>query len=259
MSYAPPLPTAGAQPRKPFSQRIPPIAEPFVGERARKLLDVIEKWVDEECIPADAVYSAQIGTGDERWNGYPSILDDLKKRARELGLWNMFLPKNHYSNLAEYDTYGGAGGFSNVEYGLMAELLGRSRIASEACNCAAPDTGNMEVIARYGTHEQKEKWLKPLLAGEIRSGFLMTEPDKASSDGSNISLSIKQEGNELVLNGSKWWSSGTGDDRCKVFIVMGLSDPNSEDRYKRQSMLLVPSDAKGFIIHRMLSVYGYDE
>jgi acyl-CoA dehydrogenase len=146
-----------------------------------------------------------------------------------------------------------------VEYGLMAEQLGRSRIASEACNCAAPDTGNMEVIARYGTADHKAKWLKPLLAGEIRSGFLMTEPDKASSDGSNISLSIRKEGNELVLNGSKWWSSGSGDDRCKIFIVMGLSDPNNQDRYKRQSMVLVPNDVKGLMVHRMLSVYGYDE
>lgn len=173
----------------------------------------------------------------------------------------MFLPKNHYSNLAEYDPTGGAGGFTNLEYGLIAELLGRSRTASEATNCAAPDTGNMEVIARYGTREQKEKWLKPLLAGEIRSGFLMTEPDKASSDGSNISLNIRKEGNELVLNGSKWWSSGAGDDRCKIYIVMGRDDDadDSVDKYKRQSMVLVPSDAKGLIVHRMLSVYGYDE
>jgi acyl-CoA dehydrogenase len=114
MSNAPPLPTAGAEPRKSASQRIPGIAQPFVGEKARKLIDIIEKWVDEECIPADAVYSAQLGVGDQRWGGHPSILDDLKKRARELGLWNMFLPKNHYSNLAEYDAYGGAGGYTNV-------------------------------------------------------------------------------------------------------------------------------------------------
>lgn len=259
MSNAPPLPTAGRGAKKPASQRIPAIAQPFVSDKARKLLDIIEKWVDEECIPAQAVYAAQVGTGDERWNGYPSVLDDLKKRARELGLWNMFLPRNHYSNLAEYDRYGGAGGFTNLEYGLMAELLGRSTIASEACNCAAPDTGNMEVIARYGTAEHKKKWLTPLLAGEIRSGFLMTEPDKASSDGSNISLSIRKEGNDLVLNGSKWWSSGAGDDRCKIFIVMGLSDPDNQDKYKRQSMVLVPAGTKGLIIHRMLSVYGYDE
>ncbi|KXS95813.1 hypothetical protein AC578_6263 [Pseudocercospora eumusae] len=259
MSNAPPLPVAGAKPRLPASQRIPPIVAPFVSDKAKKLLDTLEQWIDEEVIPADAVYSAQTGIGDERWEGHGSILDDLKKRARELGLWNMFLPRNHYANLAQYDQYGGAGGFTNVEYGLMAELLGRSKLGSEACNCAAPDTGNMEVIARYGTHEQKQKWLAPLLAGEIRSGFLMTEPDKASSDGSNISLDIRQEGNEIVLNGSKWWSSGAGDDRCKIYIVMGLSDKNSQDRYKRQSMVLVPADAKGLTVHRMLSVYGYDD
>lgn len=259
MSKAPPLPTSNAGPRPSASGRVPPIARPFVSERAAKYLDTIEKWVNEECIPADQVYATQVGTGDARWDGHPSILDHLQDQARKLGLWNMFLPKNHYANLNEYDKYGGAGGFTNVEYGLMAELLGRSKIASEACNCAAPDTGNMEVIARYGTADQKKTWLTPLLAGEIRSGFLMTEPDKASSDGSNISLSIRKEGNELVLNGSKWWSSGAGDDRCKIFIVMGLSDPNNQDRYRRQSMVLVPSDAKGLIVHRMLSVYGYDE
>lgn len=205
--------------------------------------------------------AAQLGTGDERWDGHPSILDDLKKRARELGIWNMFLPKNHYSNLSEYDPTNSAGGFTNLEYGLMAEILGRSRSASEATNCAAPDTGNMEVIARYGSAEQKKRWLTPLLAGEIRSGFLMTEPDKASSDGSNISLDIRRDGNELVLNGSKWWSSGAGDDRCKIYIVMGRDSDATDatDRYKRQSMVLVPSDAKGITCHRMLSVYGYDE
>ncbi|KAK5098827.1 hypothetical protein LTS08_006205 [Lithohypha guttulata] len=261
MSNAPPLPTAGGKPRQPASKRIPIMAEPFVSERARKALDIVEKFVEEECIPADAVYSMQMGTGDGRWDGHPSVLDGLKKRARELGIWNMFLPKNHYSNLSEYDPTKSAGGFTNLEYGLMAELLGRSRMASEATNCAAPDTGNMKVIARYGTHEQKAKWLRPLLAGEIRSGFLMTEPDKASSDGSNISLNIRKEGNELVLNGSKWWSSGAGDDRCKIYIVMGRDDDadDSVDKYKRQSMVLVPSDAKGLVCHRMLSVYGYDD
>lgn len=137
MSDLPPVPTKGGQPRQRASLRIPPICQPFVSDRAKKVLDIVEEFVDEECIPADNVYSTQIGTGDERWNGHPSILDDLKKRARELGLWNMFLPKNHYSNLAEYDPYGGAGGFTNVEYGLMAELLGRSRIASEATNCTS--------------------------------------------------------------------------------------------------------------------------
>jgi acyl-CoA dehydrogenase len=162
----------------------------------------VEKFVEEECIPSDTVFAYQTGIGDERWDGHPSILEDLKKRARELGIWNMFLPKNHYSNLSEYDPTNSAGGFTNLEYGLMAELLGRSRTASEATNCAAPDTGNMEVIARYGTAEQKKQWLTPLLAGQIRSGFLMTEPDVASSDATNIQLTMTKEGNEYVLNGS---------------------------------------------------------
>lgn len=260
MSDAPPVPLTGAQPRAAASKRIPIIVEPFISARARTLLDKVEQFVDHECIPADTVYSAQLGHGAARWTGHPSILTELKQRAQKLGIWNMFLPKNHYANLAAYDAVGGAGGFTNVEYALMAEVLGRSRIASEACNCAAPDTGNMEVIARYGTAEQKEKWLRPLLAGQIRSGFLMTEPDQASSDGSNISLEIRREGQDLVLDGSKWWSSGSGDDRCKIYVVMG-KDKGSETkgRYQRQSMLLVPADTPGITIHRMLSVYGYDE
>jgi acyl-CoA dehydrogenase len=232
------------------SENIPPLAQPFVSERAKKLLDIVEKFVDEECIPADVVYASQIGVGDARWKGHPSIMDDLKRKARALGLWNMFLPKNHFKDGPQ---------FTNVEYGLMAEQLGKSTTASEACNCAAPDTGNMEVIARYGSPAQKDKWLKPLLAGEIRSGFLMTEPDIASSDGSNIKLSMQRRGDHYVLNGSKWWSSGAGDDRCKIFIVMGKTDPNHPDKYQRQSMMLVPADTKGITVHRMLSVFGYDD
>jgi acyl-CoA dehydrogenase len=232
------------------SENIPPIAQPFVSDRAKRLLDVVEKFVDEECIPADGVYTSQIGVGDARWRGHPSIMDDLKRKAQGLGLWNMFLPKNHFKDGPQ---------FTNVEYGLMAEQLGKSITASEACNCAAPDTGNMEVIARYGTPAQKERWLKPLLAGEIRSGFLMTEPDIASSDGSNIQLRMDRRGDSYILNGSKWWSSGSGDDRCKIFIVMGKTDPSNPDKYKQQSMLLVPSDTPGITVHRMLSVYGYDD
>ncbi|KIV91385.1 hypothetical protein PV10_05929 [Exophiala mesophila] len=234
----------------PASQEIPPIVVPFVSERAKQLLDKVEKFVEEEAIPAEAVYAAQIGTGEARWKGHPSIMDELKRKARSQGIWNMFLPKNHFKDGPQ---------FTNVEYGLMAEQLGKSTIASEACNCAAPDTGNMEVIARYGNAAQKEKWLKPLMNGEIRSGFLMTEPDIASSDGSNIQLRIERKGDHYLLNGSKWWSSGAGDDRCKIFIVMGKTDPNNPDPYKRQSMLLVPADVKGLIVHRMLSVYGYDD
>ncbi|KAF1813497.1 acyl-CoA dehydrogenase [Eremomyces bilateralis CBS 781.70] len=233
------------------SERIPPIALPYVSERARKALDLVEKFVEEECIPADAVYQQQIGkTVEERFNSHPPIMEELKQRAREYGLWNMFLPRNHFKEGA---------GFSNVEYGLMAEILGKSRIASEATNCAAPDTGNMEVLAKYGNAAQKKQWLEPLLEGKIRSAFLMTEPNVASSDATNIELAVHQEGNEWVLNGQKWWSSGAGDPRCTIYLVMAKSDPNNADKYKQQSVVLVPHDAPGITIHRMLSVFGYDD
>lgn len=154
----------------------------------------VEKFVEEECLPHDEVYMRQIGaTTQERFSSHPSVIEDLKKRAKELGLWNMFLPANHFKEGA---------GFSNLEYGLMAEYLGKSRTASEATNCAAPDTGNMEVLAKYGTDAQKKRWLEPLLDGRIRSAFLMTEPQVASSDATNIEMTIKKDGNDYVLNGS---------------------------------------------------------
>lgn len=156
-------------------------------------MDIVAKFVEEECIPADPVLEAQIGEGSKRWDHHPPIVDDLKAKARKLGLWNMFFPAGHYKE---------SPGYTNLEYGLMAEWLGKSRVASEACNCAAPDTGNMEVLAKYGNEEQKAQWLKPLMEGQIRSAFLMTEPEVASSDATNIQLSIKKEGNEYVLNGS---------------------------------------------------------
>ncbi|CEJ80759.1 Putative Acyl-dehydrogenase domain containing protein [[Torrubiella] hemipterigena] len=162
----------------------------------------------------------------------------------------MFLPKGHYKE---------SPGWTNLEYGLMAEWLGRSRSASEACNCAAPDTGNMEVLAKYGNDAQKQEWLRPLMEGKIRSAFLMTEPDVASSDATNIELSIRREGNEYVLNGSKWWSSGAGDPRCQIYIVMGKTDPNNKDPYRQQSVVLVPANTPGITIKRMLRVYGYDD
>lgn len=235
----------------PASQRIPPIAAPYVSERAKKTLDIVEKFVEEECIPADAVFAQQTGnTVEQRFSSHPQVMEDLKVRAKQLGLWNMFLPKNHFKEGA---------GFSNLEYGLMAELLGKSYTASEATNCAAPDTGNMEVLAKYGTEAQKKKWLQPLLDGKIRSAFLMTEPEVASSDATNITLRIHKEGNSWVLNGQKWWSSGAGDPRCHIYIVMGKTDPNNSDPYKQQSVVLVPHDAPGITIHRMLSVFGYDD
>ncbi|KAK4157225.1 acyl-CoA dehydrogenase/oxidase [Chaetomidium leptoderma] len=233
-----------------MSAQIPIAVRDRVSERAQKALDIVAKFVDEDCIPADAVFEAQIGVGDARWNSHPQILEDLKKKARSLGLWNMFLPKGHYKE---------SPGFTNLEYGLMAEWLGKSRVASEAVNCAAPDTGNMEVLAKYGNDAQKAKWLKPLMEGEIRSAFLMTEPQVASSDARNIEMKIERDGDHYVLNGQKWWSSGAGDPRCKVYIVMGKSDANHKDPYSQQSVILVPSEAKGITIHRMLSVYGYDD
>jgi len=237
------------QPRA--SERIPIIARPFVSERAKKTLDIVEKFVEEECIPADPIYAQQVGEGvQKRFSAHPAILEDLKKKARELGLWNMFLPKNHFKEGA---------GFSNLEYGLMAECLGKSHTASEATNCAAPDTGNMEVLAKYGTQAQKDRWLKPLLEGKIRSAFLMTEPDVASSDATNIALRMHREGNEYVLNGSKWWSSGAGDPRCQLYIVMGKSDPNNANVYRQQSVIFVPYDTPGITIKRMLSVFGFDD
>lgn len=152
----------------------------------------MKKFVEEDCIPADPVFHAQLGSGEERWTTYPPIIDTLKAKARSIGLWNMFLPKSHHEGA----------GFTNLEYGLMAEQLGKSRTASEATNCAAPDTGNMEVLAKYGNEEQKKRWLEPLINGEIRSAFLMTEPDVASSDATNITLTMRRDGNEYVLNGS---------------------------------------------------------
>ncbi|EXJ64241.1 acyl-CoA dehydrogenase [Cladophialophora yegresii CBS 114405] len=238
----------------PASEKIPVIARPFVSERAKKTLDLVERFVEEDCVPADAVFAQQINEKGHdtvsRFDSHPQVIEDLKTKARKLGLWNMFLPKNHFKEGA---------GFSNLEYGLMAEYLGKSATASEACNCAAPDTGNMEVFAKYGTEEQKKQWLGPLLNGEIRSAFLMTEPQVASSDATNIELNMRKDGDYYVLNGQKWWSSGAGDRRCKIYIVMGKSDPTNKNVYRQQSVILVPADTPGITIERMLSVIGFDD
>ncbi|RJE23325.1 acyl-CoA dehydrogenase [Aspergillus sclerotialis] len=232
------------------STKIPPIAQPFVSDRAKKTLDLVEEFVEKDCIPAEGIFQSQLGEGEKRWQTTPAVLEELKLKAQKIGLWNMFLPKNHFSQGA---------GFSNLEYGLMAEYLGKSKLASEATNNSAPDTGNMEVLAKYGNEAQKKQWLTPLLEGKIRSAFLMTEPDIASSDATNIELNIRREGNEYVLNGSKWWSSGAGDPRCQIYIVMGKSDPTNRDTYRQQSVILVPANTPGITVHRMLSVYGYDD
>jgi len=214
-----------------------------VSEKTRELQQRLQAFMDSHVYPNEEKFEAEIVQA--RWKP-TQIVEELKAKARHEGLWNLFLP---------YDENGA--GLSNLEYAPLCEIMGRSHIAPEIFNCSAPDTGNMEVLARYGTAEQKEKWLKPLLAGEIRSCFAMTEPDVASSDATNISASIVADGDNYVINGRKWWSSGAGDPRCKVAILMGKTDP-SADPHKQQSMILVPLDTPGVKIVRMLTVFGYD-
>jgi len=202
-------------------------------------------FMDEHIYPNEKTYYEQINRGD-RWQP-PAILEELKAKAKAAGLWNLFLPDGEYG-----------AGLTNLEYAPLCEIMGRSPMAPEVFNCSAPDTGNMEVLVRYGTEEQKERWLKPLLAGEIRSCFAMTEPDVASSDATNIQASIVREGDEYVISGRKWWSSGAGDPRCKISIFMGKTDPKAP-KHKQQSMILVPMDTPGITIKRMLTVFGYDD
>ncbi|MCU1254337.1 MAG: acyl-CoA dehydrogenase domain protein [Candidatus Angelobacter sp.] len=212
-------------------------------DKVKSLQQRLRAFMDEHIYPSEKRYYQEIER--DRWA--PSkIIEELKPKARAAGLWNLFLP--HDANGA---------GLSNLEYAPLCEIMGRSILAPEVFNCSAPDTGNMEVLARYGTPEQKERWLKPLLAGEIRSCFAMTEPAVASSDATNIQASIRREGNEYVLNGRKWWSSGAGDPRCKIAIFMGKTDPTAK-KHQQQSMVLVPMDAPGVKIERMLTVFGYD-
>ncbi|MFJ7747320.1 acyl-CoA dehydrogenase family protein [Peribacillus sp. NPDC097295] len=196
--------------------------------------------------PNESVYQKQLENQNTRWSDIPPILSELTDKAKEAGLWNLFLP----------DSAHGAG-LSNLEYAPLCEIMGRSMIGPEIFNCNAPDTGNMEVLVRYGTDEHKERWLKPLLAGQIRSCFSMTEPEVASSDATNIECKIVREGDEYVISGRKWWSSGAGDPRCEIAIVMGKTNPEAP-KYEQQSMILVPLDTPGVKIERMLSVFGYD-
>ena len=203
--------------------------------------------MDEEIYPNEKLFKEQLDEGGNRWKVVP-VMEELKAKARERGLWNMFLPESD-----EVEP------MSNLDYAPLCEIMGRSTIAPEATNCSAPDTGNMEVLTRYGTPEQKKEWLTPLLNGEIRSCFAMTEPAVASSDATNIESSIQRDGDEYVINGRKWWSSGAGDPRCKIFIFMGKTDPTNPDKYKQQSMILVPMESDGIKIERMLTVFGYDD
>jgi acyl-CoA dehydrogenase len=214
-------------------------------EKVQLLLKKLAAFLDDYIYPNEKTYFAQIREGD-RWQPV-AIVEELKPKARAAGLWNLFLPESEYG-----------AGLSNLEYAPLCELMGRSVMASEVFNCSAPDTGNMETIVRYGSAEQKERWLKPLLDGKIRSCFAMTEPEVASSDATNIQSRIVREGGEYVVNGHKWWTSGAGDTRCKIAIFMGKTDP-SAPKHQQQSMILVPMDAPGVTINRMLNVFGYDD
>ena len=215
-------------------------------QKVLELREQLESFMDEFVYPNEGAYHEQVETSEDRWST-PPIMEELKERARSAGLWNLFLPDSEYG-----------AGLTNLEYAPLCEVMGRSLIAPEVFNCNAPDTGNMEVLARYGTPEQQELWLKPLLDGEIRSAFCMTEPEVASSDATNIQARIERDGDEYVVNGRKWWSTGAGNRRCKISILMGKTDPEAK-RHEQQSMILVPLDTPGVEIERTLSVFGYDE
>src|SRR5436190_9985358 len=217
---------------------------PEPSSRAIEFRQRLLAFMDEHIYPNERRYCEQLQTGN-RWQP-PAILEELKSQAKAAGLWNLFLPDQEHG-----------AGLTNLEYAPLCEIMGRSSIAPEVFNCSAPDTGNMEVLARYGTPAQQEQWLKPLLAGEIRSCFAMTEPDVASSDATNIRSRIERRGDEYVINGRKWWTSGAGDPRCKICIFMGQTDPSAA-AHQQQSMILVPMDTPGIAIRRLLTVFGYD-
>ncbi|MFI6228325.1 acyl-CoA dehydrogenase family protein [Micromonospora echinospora] len=215
--------------------------------RTTELREALLRFLEERIYPAEAVHAEQVAAAGDPW-ARPPVLAELKAEARARGLWNLFLP----------DPRHGAG-LTNLQYAPLAELTGRSpHLAPEALNCAAPDTGNMELLAEFGTGEQQERWLRPLLAGEIRSAFCMTEPAVASSDATNIATRIVRDGDQYVVDGRKWWSSGAMDPRCELLIVMGKTDPDGE-RYRQQSMILVPRDTPGVTIRRGMTVFGYSD
>ncbi|HYL68505.1 MAG TPA: acyl-CoA dehydrogenase family protein, partial [Candidatus Limnocylindria bacterium] len=212
-------------------------------DKVKQLQQRLQAFMDEHIYPNERRFEEEVE--HNRW-APTRVIEELKPKARAAGLWNLFLPNDE-----------NGAGLTNLEYAPLCEITGRSFMAPEVFNCSAPDTGNMEVLARYGTPEQKARWLKPLLAGEIRSCFAMTEPAVASSDATNIESRIVREGNEYLINGRKWWASGAGDPRCKIAIFMGKTDPSAAP-HKQQSMILVPMDTPGVKVVRLLTVYGYD-
>ena len=217
-----------------------------------KVVDLQQRltaFMDEHIYPAEAVYHAEVEANRRAGNAWQPtrVMEDLKAKARAAGLWNLFLPESQYG-----------AGLTNLEYAPLCEIMGRSHVAPEAFNCSAPDTGNMETLVRYATPEQQQRWLLPLLDGKIRSAFAMTEPAVASSDATNIEARIEREGDEYVINGRKWWTSGAPDPRCEILIFMGKTDPGHASRHRQQSMILVPMKTPGVTMERPLSVFGYD-
>jgi acyl-CoA dehydrogenase len=215
-------------------------------DKVTALRDKLQGFMDRHVYPNEARHAHEIETGD-RWQP-TALMEELKAKARLEGLWNLFLPHSPRG-----------AGLSNLDYAPLCEIMGRSPMASEAFNCSAPDTGNMETLELYGSEDQKKQWLTPLLAGEIRSCFAMTEPAVASSDAANIESTILRDGDHYVINGRKWWTTGAPDPRCRIIIFMGKTDPANPDRYRQQSMVLVPMDAAGVKVLRPLSVFGYDD
>jgi acyl-CoA dehydrogenase len=216
-----------------------------LSSQAKQLRTQLIEFMEEHIYPNEMVFEEELNRQENRWE-IPPMIEELKEKAKSLGLWNLFIPDEEYGS-----------GLSNYEYAHLCEIMGRSLLAPEIFNCNAPDTGNMEVLIKYGTEEQKKQWLEPLLEGKIRSVFSMTEPDVASSDATNIQSSIVRDGDEYVINARKWWSTGALDPRCKVAIVMGKTDPKAE-RHQQQSMILVPFDTPGVEVKRHLPVFGYD-
>jgi acyl-CoA dehydrogenase len=217
--------------------------------KVQELRQKLTSFFDEHIYPNERVFNSEVAANRANGNAWipTELIETLKEKARDAGLWNLFLPASERG-----------AGLSNLEYAPLCEIMGRVPWAPEVFNCGAPDTGNMETIERYGSDQQKQQWLEPLLQGEIRSAFLMTEPDVASSDATNIQCSIVRDADSYVINGHKWWSSGAGDPRCKVYIVMGKTDPDAP-KHQQQSMILVPADASGITVHRPLAVFGYDD